>query len=617
MLKKSALIKAFFGLLLACPLPSRLWASFLTASPPPRAAALGGNTVAAPDGSGRLVDNPAGLAVAEHFLATARYQRLFEGVGGDDLATGGLAAVLPFNGPGGFGASWDHLGADHLQQDRFRMAWGRKIPVPSSLGVMSFGLSLSYLKQRFILSVPLSAVTPTRVSSGAFSFGSAFLWSPLPDLTLGVSGEDLTRPNLGVIGVDRFDPTLKWGLSYRAKLKSAGTLRALVAQNHQGEDWDTQGGLEWTPAPRWGFCFRGGADKRQGAVGFGFARNAVSLDYAHVFSAGQAASLQGTGLPASHLLEVGYQWGRVSIAEDSQSYAALLKKAASEEKAQSWSNAVWTYRRALEKKPGDAAATEGYRRSLEAYNRARAAQFYRWGAEAESRGFLLEAQRQYEWAAQLDPTQPALRAARDRLRTLTPSVAPSGALADPRVVDWLRQSAALAAQNRREEAGQVFQKAKNLYPNDPALANFEKALTTQPAPVAPATQGSDPLVERLLAESEIYLRKGRSDLARETWKRVIQVDPENTEVKAKLEAEETGASRVKTASPDDQARAQDLYERGLKAYLSGDTRKAVNFWEEALNADPQHVNALNNLVRAKLELSSFRSNPSAPEGTAP
>jgi tetratricopeptide (TPR) repeat protein len=184
-------------------------------------------------------------------------------------------------------------------------------------------------------------------------------------------------------------------------------------------------------------------------------------------------------------------------------------------------------------------------------------------------------------------------------------------------VDWLKQSASLVAQNRREEARQIFQKAKSLYPNDPALGDFEKALTTEPAALPPPSQGNDPVVERLLAESEIYLRKGRADLARETWKRVIQVDPGNAEVKARLESELPGASQSKTASPGERARAQSLYEKGLKAYLSGDTRKAVGYWEEALNADPQHMNALNNLVRAKLELSIFRSNPPSSEGTSP
>jgi tetratricopeptide (TPR) repeat protein len=94
---------------------------------------------------------------------------------------------------------------------------------------------------------------------------------------------------------------------------------------------------------------------------------------------------------------------------------------------------------------------------------------------------------------------------------------------------------------------------------------------------------------------------------------VLEADPGNAAATAKLEASGTGTSAARTASPEDARKAQALYERGLQSYLAGDTRKAVEHWEEALNLDPQHTNALNNLVRARLELSGAR----APEGDRP
>jgi tetratricopeptide (TPR) repeat protein len=338
-------------------------------------------------------------------------------------------------------------------------------------------------------------------------------------------------------------------------------------------------------------------------------RGTLALDYAYLFSVGNAASLDGTGLPESHLLEAGYRWGKVlPVSPEDAGYKALMRQAAIEEGSHGWLRALWDYRRAQGKKPDDPMAREGYLRTLTAYNRERAAQYYQWGREAESRGFLLEAQRQYDWASQLDPSDHNLQEAQERLRALTPSGGPTGAMADPRVVGWLKECVALSAQGKREEARQMLQKAKILYPDDKALDDFEKAITTEPVPQT-TQPGSDP-------ESEIYLRKGRSDLARQTWQRVLVVDPSNNDAKNKLAASDPGAAPLKPVPSEDQVKARNLYEEGLIVYLRGDTRKAIEYWEKTLALDPNHENALNNLVRARLELSGYGSN-SPKTGGAP
>ena len=54
-------------------------------------------------------------------------------------------------------------------------------------------------------------------------------------------------------------------------------------------------------------------------------------------------------------------------------------------------------------------------------------------------------------------------------------------------------------------------------------------------------------------------------------------------------------------TPEESREAQDLYQKGLQAYLNGDMGEAVKDWQATLKIDPHNVNALNNLVRAKLE----------------
>ena len=599
-MSRSLLRASLFMVLLGLS-PLRVRAAFLGTASPPKTAALGGNLVAQPEGSGDLTENPAGLGSADLDLVSARYQKLFAGVGQDDLATGSLAVVVPTGKPGGFGISWDHFGADHLTQDRWRLAWGNRLPLPPKTGKWDLGFSLSHLSQQYTLSVPLSSVSLSNLSAGAFSFGAGFLWEPLRGFTLGLAGEDLTRPNLGVLGVDRFEPSFKWGVGYKRNMEGVGDLRATLAQQRADAKLETEGGLEWTQ-PKVGLSLRVGWGTRQGAVGFGFTRGPLVLDYAYVFSGSGAASLDGTGLPGSHLLELGWRWAKRLEPEDPEGYNALMRRGATQESAGRYVESLWTYRRALDKKPSDPAALSAYQRSLTGYNRARSAEFYRWGREAETRGFLLEASRQYDWAVQLDPANADYRAAKTRVASQTPT----GAMADPRVVQWLQKSAALSTQGRRAEALDLVRQARSLYPGDPTLKAFEDDLSAVPTP-QPTPVQVDPLEARLMAESEIYLRKGRSDLAEETWMRVLELDPSNAGVQAKLKAAEAGASPIRTASPTERARAQVLYETGLKAYLAGDTRRAVDLWEKALDLDPNHANAMNNLVRARLELDQFKS----------
>jgi len=575
-----------------------LQASFLDEAVPARSAALGGHAAASPEGSSPLYDNPAGLAFCDNFLATARYQRLMDGIEGDDLGTSSVGVLGPAGRWGGWGASWDHFGADHLQRDRFRLSAGRSCPIPSAWGSLGLGLSLSLLSQRFTLSEALSSVSPGHLSATALSFGAGFLWKPARRFSFAFSGEDLTRPNLGIVGVDRFEASLKCGGAYQFPLSRAGKLTFLAGFQHADSKTEPQGGVEWT-LPRIGVSFRTGVGHRQAAVGFGFTRGGLTLDYAYLFSSSSAASLDGTGLPADHLFELMWRWGGRFTPEDPDGYAALMRKAASDEEHSKWNDALWTYRRALEKMPNDPKAQEGWERTLASYNHERAGHYLTFGRQAELRGFTIEAQHNYEWALQLDPS---LQEAQEALTRVKAEV-PSGALSDSRVVRWIQEAASLAAQGDHARAAEILQKAQEQYPQDRALQDFMKVLSI--APVTQTVLQTDPAVERLMAEAEIYQHKGRSDLASKSWKQVLSVDPQNLQAAEKLKEAGTKATASHVVPKADRRRAQAFYEQGLKAYLNGDIQDAIKDWETSLTYDPSHENALNNLARARLEITKY------------
>src|SRR5271155_408239 len=123
-------------------------AQFLDFSQPARAAALGGNLIALPDGPSAMVFNPAGLAFQERVESSARYESLFPGLENDSISTRNLTFLTPLGGYGGVGGSWDHLGSNFLQQDRFRLAWGKKFSNEGFFSDLSAGFSFSYLNQR-------------------------------------------------------------------------------------------------------------------------------------------------------------------------------------------------------------------------------------------------------------------------------------------------------------------------------------------------------------------------------------------------------------------------------------------------------------------------------------
>jgi len=605
---RTCLLAAFLSWFYSVPV---LHAAFLDESAPARAAALGGQAVASPEGSGPLYDNPAGLAFCDTFLAAARYQRLMAGLEGDDLGTSSIGLLGPAGSRGGWGASWDHFGANHLQRDRFRVSAGRTCPLPPSWGSLGLGLSLSFLSQRYALSEALVSVSPEHLNASALSFGVGFLWNLSSRWSVACSGEDLTRPNLGVVGMDRFEASLKAGGAYQLPLSRAGKLTFLVGVQRDASETEPQGGIEWS-VPRIGVCLRTGVGRHQASAGFGYSHGGLTVDYAYLFSSQGAASLDGTGLPANQLFELTWQWGSRYLPEDPDGYVALMRKATDDESHSKWNEALWTYRRALQKAPDDPKAQSGWERTLAAYNHERADHYLTFGRQAELRGFAIEAQHNYEWALQLDPSMQEAQEALSRVK----ADSPSGALSDSRVVRWIQEAASLAAQGDRVHAAEILQKAQAQYPQDAALQDFMKVLAA--APITQTLQ-ADPAVERLMAEAEIYQHKGRADLASSSWKQVLSVDPQNTRAAEKLRAARTKTSASQTIPAADRQKAQSFFEHGLKAYLNGDVHEAIKDWESSLAYDPSHENALNNLARARLEISRYGSTtpPSTPTGENP
>jgi tetratricopeptide (TPR) repeat protein len=566
-----------------------LQASFLDFSVPARDAAMGGNGVALPEGTSSLVFNPAGLGDEYRFEVSARYEDLFAGIGGDDLSTGNLSAVFPLDRGDGLGFSVDNFGANTIQQDQLQVAFGKSFGANSFLHALRLGVDLSYLRQQFTLLAPLAGVNPGNVSAGAFSVGAGALYDPFSWGTLGISVENLNQPNLGVVGVDTVPLLARYGVALRPPV-GADRLILTLAQTLSAGTLDTQGGAEWKFG-LWGLSLRAGGDANSGAAGFGWQTNGLTIDYAYQFSWNQAPSINGVGLPGSHLLEVGFTWENSS--REGRVFDELVFKGGKALKDRQWKEAFWYYQQAYLLKPSESSVIQGRDAALRQYNFQRAEIYYQEGAKAEKRGYFLEAQRDYEWAVSLAPQEGRYSASQNRVKkSLT-----QGALGDPRVRDMLEKSVGLLKRGENGAALKEIKKGLALYPGDAFLQFVARAFARKSGS---AVESEDKKMEQLAAEAEIFRSKGRLDLARETWHEMLKTDPTNAMARENL-AQNDSAKPAHTLSEAQKMHVQALLQKGLKAFANGDTEAAVKDWEEVLQIDSLNVNALNNLTRVKME----------------
>jgi tetratricopeptide (TPR) repeat protein len=573
-------------LALACALAllsSRAAADFLPQAGPVQAKALGGNLVAMDDQESAAYYNPAALAGLSRYVLGAGYQQLFAGIPGDDLGVQEITMLAPQEGPGGLGLSWDHFGADLLQQDRLRLAYGVGwMGSDGSQPWFSLGAAASFLYQRYTLTAPLAGVSADHLSSegGSMDLGAAL--RPWPGLCLGASVQDVNEPNLGVVGVDRLPRTARWGLAL--DLPSLH-LQATAAQSLNLGRWETQGGLQWT-YPGSTLAFRGGLGSENAGVGLGFSVGWLSLDYAYVWSVGAGPSGE---LPGSHAVALSAAWA-VPPPQPRWIWRDLALQAQGQGQ---WEDAVLFFRRALDQQPGDPLLKAGQAQAQARLDLLRSESYFAAGQRAQGRGDLAEAAGDYRWAAHLNPGSADYAAALAQAQ----AALPQGPMADPRYQAGLENVLRLMGRRLPKPALAQLEALRSAYPQDPALLALEGGLNAQMKGEAAARGNGGTL--RLMEEALRFAGKGQPELARQAWEKVLKADPDNALARQALQEAEAKPTPVPAAQ---QARAQELFNRGLAAYQAGDLPKAMDLWKEVLRIDPGHLDAQNNLTRARIEL---------------
>jgi tetratricopeptide (TPR) repeat protein len=148
------------------------------------------------------------------------------------------------------------------------------------------------------------------------------------------------------------------------------------------------------------------------------------------------------------------------------------------------------------------------------------------------------------------------------------------------------------------EAWDNFEMALRL---DPGNAQYSKAADrVNTRSLQKAREGASSLpktAELLMTQADLYLSKGRPDLAQKELEQALKSQPQNTVLREKLAA----LKRASSVPGDKAELAEHLYDQGLQKYLEGDLDGSILCWQKAVKANPGNMKAQNNLVHAQLE----------------
>jgi len=216
---------------------SVLHAAFLDSGWGARPVGMGGAFTAIADDSNAPLFNPAGIVQVQWNEMSAMYAQLYSGLtlysgnsttGGDvvHLDQSYLSFVSKPSRFGSFGISWANFNTTHLyREDTVTLSYARYGgDFFSSLdNAWAIGINAKYLRRAITLDANTinDPVFQAGTSVGAMTVDVGLLWKPeqgeWQGWRVGLSGLNLTQPNVGFAAVDRVPMQGRLGLAYQSK----------------------------------------------------------------------------------------------------------------------------------------------------------------------------------------------------------------------------------------------------------------------------------------------------------------------------------------------------------------------------------------------------------------
>jgi tetratricopeptide (TPR) repeat protein len=432
-----------------------------------------------------MQDNLAGLAEGGSEL-WARWQQLSVELGPEAIGQGALTMRWAFKPGMGLGLLWQHQASPQLARDRLRLGLGVDLERTAGIPGLRLGLGLDRLRQAFSLDEAfLYGGLPQR-DDQAFDASAGLLWRPWPWLALGLSGEQLARPNLGIWGADIFEPVLHWGAALSSPRGRLGGLDLLVSQDSLDGRVESRAGLQWR-SPGEALQLRGGISEQRGDAGLGLRYGPWRLDYVYRFGLSPEASAFG----ASHGVDLGFELGPAPKPAPTPSPSVTPVELPPPDVAPSPSPTP---------DPVDAALS-------------RALGLWQDGKRRQA----LKALDQALQGREDRPAESALsRAWRLALATPTPRPTPG-----PEAARLLREAEVYRLQGREDLAQKALQRVLEI---EPGQAEARAAL--KPAKT-PTTKKARQRSKERFAEGLRLHAEGDTPAARRAWEDALELDPEN------------------------------------------------------------------------------------------
>jgi len=252
-----------------------------------RPVGMGGAFTGIADDSNASLYNPAGLVQVQWNEMSAMYSRLFSGLtlySGNSTNGGGTvnldqSYVAYVSKPmkfGSIGISWANFNTTSLyREDTVTFSYAHYLGdiIPALDNQVSFGVNAKYLRRAFTLD-------PNTINDPVFAAGDSrsgvtgdvgLLWKPeegqFEGWRVGLTGMNLTQPNVGFQQVDRVPAEYRLGLAYQSRLHP-WVVPALDLTRRNGVTGVYGGAESWVLNDSLGL--RAGANQDEGTAGVSY-----------------------------------------------------------------------------------------------------------------------------------------------------------------------------------------------------------------------------------------------------------------------------------------------------------------------------------------------------------
>lgn len=263
-----------------------------------RPAGMGGAFVAVANDSNAPLWNPAGIAQMKNAEGTFMYSTYYNGLdlkAGDDSVTLGfnyLGFVYPKSSIGAFGVSWANFTASNLyKEDTYAITYAKRLNdwfpglVPKVyVGVNLKSMGHAYTLDQYAQNDPV--FTSGGTSKSAFTADIGAMIKPYDKLVIGLTGKNLTQPDVGLKDTDKVPMEILVGVAYRNF--NVGNVILTPALDVTSRDGDTRfhAGIEgWLFNKALGV--RAGFNSTEATLGFSFngmrsETFGVNIDYSFI-----------------------------------------------------------------------------------------------------------------------------------------------------------------------------------------------------------------------------------------------------------------------------------------------------------------------------------------------